>query len=185
MLAAPDAPDLLSIPSWEYGKIPRFSEAVKALFEDLTPYVKGAAVEAYPMLATYPTAAWRESIWNDAIYAVPNDTSLAIGWMLFARKDLLDKAGQQMPQPRAASLRAKAMTSRRQVWRSTVLPRSDVNRRRVEGGGGSGEKDTSSSREHRVPQGARGHDADYKAARAPEIVQQGRGLIGALRRRRG
>jgi putative aldouronate transport system substrate-binding protein len=111
MLGARDVPDLLCIPSWEYGKIPRFSEAVKALFEDLTPFLQGAASAAYPMLASYPTAAWRESIWNDRLYAVPNDTSLAIGWMLFARKDLLDKAGQKMPTNLEELLAvAKAMT---------------------------------------------------------------------------
>jgi putative aldouronate transport system substrate-binding protein len=111
MLGARDVPDLLCIPSWEYPKIPRFSEAVKTLFEDLTPYLKGSAVDAYPMLASYPTAAWRESIWNEALYAVPNDTTLAIGWMLFARKDLLDKAGQAMPTNLEQLLSvAKAMT---------------------------------------------------------------------------
>ncbi|MGA7120093.1 MAG: hypothetical protein WBY94_08350, partial [Polyangiaceae bacterium] len=59
MLGARDVPDLLSAPAWEIDKIPRFSQAVKALFADLTPYLRGDAVEAYPMLATLPTAAWQ------------------------------------------------------------------------------------------------------------------------------
>ena len=37
------------------AKLPRFTDAVKALFEDLTPTSQGDAVKAYPMLATFPT----------------------------------------------------------------------------------------------------------------------------------
>ena len=55
MLGARDVPDLLCIPSWEIAKIPRFSDAVKALFEDLTDHLKGDAVTPYPMLADLPT----------------------------------------------------------------------------------------------------------------------------------
>src|ERR1035438_8754438 len=52
-------PGLLSAPAWEIDKIPRFSQAVKALFADLTPFLKGDAIDSYPMLGTLPTAAWQ------------------------------------------------------------------------------------------------------------------------------
>ena len=97
MLGARDVPDLSGVPSWEIDKIPRFSEAVKALFEDLTDYLKGDAVAAYPMLATLPTAAWRYAVWGGRLAAVPCPTDGPFPWALFYRKDLTDKAGVEAP----------------------------------------------------------------------------------------
>jgi putative aldouronate transport system substrate-binding protein len=97
MLGARDVPELLCVPGWEVEKIPRFSEAVKVLFEDLTDYLKGDAVNAYPMLATFPTGAWRESIWNERLVAVPNPTDGPFPYALFTRKDMLDDRGLAIP----------------------------------------------------------------------------------------
>lgn len=97
MLASRDVPDLLCIPGWEVEKLPRFPDAVKALFEDLTDHLSGDKVSAYPMLATFPTGAWRESVWNERLMAVPNPTDGAYPWVLLARKDLLDAASLPMP----------------------------------------------------------------------------------------
>jgi putative aldouronate transport system substrate-binding protein len=97
ILGARDVPDLLCVPSWEVEKLARFSDAVGALFEDLTPYLQGSAVAAYPMLATFPAGAWRESCWNQRLMAVPNPTDGPFPWALFQRKDLLDKAGLTAP----------------------------------------------------------------------------------------
>jgi putative aldouronate transport system substrate-binding protein len=49
------------------------------------------------MLSIFPVAAWRESVWNGKLMAVPNDTSHGFAWMLFARQDLLDKQGLPIP----------------------------------------------------------------------------------------
>jgi putative aldouronate transport system substrate-binding protein len=97
MLASRDVPDLLCIPGWEVEKLPRFTDAVKSLFEDLTDHLSGDKVSAYPMLATFPTAAWREAVWNERLMAVPNPTDGAYPLVLLARKDLLDAAGLQFP----------------------------------------------------------------------------------------
>jgi putative aldouronate transport system substrate-binding protein len=97
MLGARDVPDLLCAPTWEIDKIPRFSQAVKALFEDLTPYLKADAVNAYPMLATLPTAAWQYSVWGGRLSAVPFPTDGPFPWALFYRKDLTDRAGVGVP----------------------------------------------------------------------------------------
>jgi putative aldouronate transport system substrate-binding protein len=97
MLAARDVPDLLCVPGWEVAKLPRFADAVKALFEDLTDYLKGDAVMAYPMLATFPTAAWRNAIWNERLMAVPNPTDGPYPWVLLSRRDMLDAAGLAAP----------------------------------------------------------------------------------------
>ncbi|GIF63221.1 lipoprotein [Asanoa ishikariensis] len=89
ILGARDVPDLLCVPGWEVAKLARFSDAVKALFEDLTPFLSGAAVKAYPMLATLPTGAWRNACWNGRLMAVPNPTDNPFPYTLFYRKDLL------------------------------------------------------------------------------------------------
>jgi putative aldouronate transport system substrate-binding protein len=98
ILGARDVPDLLSAPNWEVDKIPRFAQAVKALFEDLTEYLSGDAIAAYPMLATLPTPAWQHCVWGGRLAAVPfpNDGA-AFPWGLFYRKDLTDKAGVEAP----------------------------------------------------------------------------------------
>jgi putative aldouronate transport system substrate-binding protein len=97
MLGARDVPDLLSAPSWEIDKIPRYAQAVKALFADLTEHLRGDAVKAYPMLATLPTSAWQYSVWDGRLAAVPFPTDGPFPWALFYRKDLADKAGVEAP----------------------------------------------------------------------------------------
>ena len=97
MLGARDVPDMLCIPGWEIVKIPRFADAVKALFTDLTPYLAGDAVAPYKMLAAFPTNAWRNAVWDGKLAAVPWPTDGPFPWALFYRKDLLDKAGQTFP----------------------------------------------------------------------------------------
>jgi putative aldouronate transport system substrate-binding protein len=98
ILGARDVPELLSAPRWEIDKIPRFAQAVKALFEDLTPYLKGPAVEAFPLLATLPTEAWQYSVWGGKLAAVPFPTDGPFPWAIFYRKDLTDKLGIAPPQ---------------------------------------------------------------------------------------
>ncbi|HZU84223.1 MAG TPA: extracellular solute-binding protein, partial [Polyangiaceae bacterium] len=97
VLAARDVPDLLCAPAWEIDKIPRFSQAVKALFADLTEHLRGDAVLAYPMLATLPTTAWQYSVWGGRLAAVPFPTTGPFPWALFYRKDLTDRAGVAAP----------------------------------------------------------------------------------------
>jgi putative aldouronate transport system substrate-binding protein len=97
ILGARDVPDLLSVPSWEVGKIPRFSQAVKALFEDLTDYLRGDAVSAYPILATLPTEAWQHAVWGGRLAAVPCPSDGVVPLALFYRKDLTDAAGVAAP----------------------------------------------------------------------------------------
>ena len=98
VIGARDVPDLLCIPGWEYPKIPRFSEAITTLFEDLTDYLKGDSVLDYPMLANIPTESWRHAVWGGHLVAVPwpNDGS-PFPWALFYRKDLFDAQSLTYP----------------------------------------------------------------------------------------
>jgi len=97
VLGARDVPDILCVPSFEIDRIPRFSQAVKALFADLTEYLQGDAVEAYPMLAALPTVAWQYSVWSDRLAAIPFPNSGPFPWALFYRKDLTARAGVATP----------------------------------------------------------------------------------------
>jgi putative aldouronate transport system substrate-binding protein len=97
ILGARDVPDLLCVPSWEIVKVPRFSDAVKALFEDLTDYLKGDAVAPYAMLASLPTGAWQNAVWGGRLSAIPWPTDGPFPWALFHRKDLFDAAGLTYP----------------------------------------------------------------------------------------
>ncbi|PZF91948.1 extracellular solute-binding protein [Micromonospora deserti] len=97
MLGARDVPDLLCVPNWEVDKVARFSDAVKALFEDLTDHLKGDAAAKYPYLAALPTGAWEYSVWGGRLYAVPFPTDGPFALALFHRKDLLDSAGLSTP----------------------------------------------------------------------------------------
>jgi putative aldouronate transport system substrate-binding protein len=97
IFGARDVPELLCVPSWEVGRIPRMADAIKVLFEDLTEHLRGDAAQAYPMLATFPTVAWRNAIWNVRLVAVPNPSDTPFPWALFTRKDLLEDRGLTVP----------------------------------------------------------------------------------------
>jgi putative aldouronate transport system substrate-binding protein len=97
VLGARDVPDLMCAPNWEIDKIPRFADAVRALFTDLTDLLSGDAVQAYPMLATLPTSAWQYSVWSGRLAAVPFPANGPFPWALFYRKDLCDAASVAAP----------------------------------------------------------------------------------------
>lgn len=97
LLGARDVPDVLSVPAWEVDKIPRFSQAIRALFTDLTSHLKGDAVKNYPMLATLPTSTWQYCVWDGQLAAVPYPTDGVFPWAMFYRKDLTDTRGVEPP----------------------------------------------------------------------------------------
>ncbi|HVR21263.1 MAG TPA: extracellular solute-binding protein, partial [Polyangiaceae bacterium] len=118
ILGARDVPELLSAPRWEIDKIPRFAQAVKALFEDLTDHLKGTAVEAYPMLATLPTESWQYAVWGGRLAAVPFPSNGPFPWAMFYRKDLTDKLGLAPPKTmdELVEFGKKATKSDKGVW---------------------------------------------------------------------
>ncbi|HYN96696.1 MAG TPA: extracellular solute-binding protein [Pilimelia sp.] len=97
MFGARDVPDMVPIPNWEVSKIPRFSQAINTLFEDLTPFLAGDAAAAYPNLASLPTSQWQQCVWDGKLRAIPNPGGASFPWALFYRKDLFDKAGLAAP----------------------------------------------------------------------------------------
>ena len=91
VLASPkDVADWVSIPSW--NNPPRFGQAVETIFEDLTPYLAGDLVEAYPNLANIPTEAWAACSWNGKLYGLPFPEATGVtNWSMY-RDDLLPDA---------------------------------------------------------------------------------------------
>ncbi|HEX8969432.1 MAG TPA: extracellular solute-binding protein [Chloroflexota bacterium] len=93
-VAGSDLPDLIAaaILATTLANLADFLDSACA---DLTPYLSGDAVKAYPNLANLPTSAWLPSVFNNKIMAVP----VASGGIrsnapiLFARWGDLDSAG--------------------------------------------------------------------------------------------
>ncbi|MET7646017.1 hypothetical protein ABZS83_20785 [Streptomyces sp. NPDC005426] len=68
MMAGGDIPDLVWFPPNQ--GIQRVPELLDAKFHDLTPYLSGDAVKAYPNLANLPTSAWKTAVVNGKIRGV-------------------------------------------------------------------------------------------------------------------
>lgn len=87
-----DVPDWVCVPGWNLP--PRFgAEIVDHVFEDLTPFLAGDKVKAYPNLANIPTGAWKASVFNGKLYGLPMPTDTAGGNPTFYRANLLKKMG--------------------------------------------------------------------------------------------
>ncbi|MEV0645728.1 extracellular solute-binding protein [Phytomonospora sp. NPDC050363] len=96
ILGAKDVPEVLCIPSWNVAGLAHFSDAVSALFADLTPHLQGDAALNYPMLANLPTKSWLECVWGGKIMAVPYPSD-GYPWAFFYRKDIFTELGVAPP----------------------------------------------------------------------------------------
>lgn len=83
-------PDWLVLTPWNLPA--RFADVAPDLFEDLSPYLAGDKVKEYPNLASIPTDAWRYSVFNGKLVALPSP-SAGTGDPLFYRADLFEKLG--------------------------------------------------------------------------------------------
>ncbi len=95
VLASPkDVPDWVVIPSWNIP--PRFGQAVKGLFTDLSEYLAGDKIKKYPNLANLPTSAWKYSCFEGGLYGLPYPSDQVTN-AFFYRKDLFDELGLEPP----------------------------------------------------------------------------------------
>ncbi|MBV9581576.1 MAG: extracellular solute-binding protein [Chloroflexi bacterium] len=92
VLAGGDLPDVVYIP----GLQPELGQLLRTKFADLTPYLSGDAVKDYPNLGNLPTLAWKNTVFNNAIYAVPT-AFVPFFWVLWSRQDMLDQVGAAPP----------------------------------------------------------------------------------------
>lgn len=72
--------------------IPNEIDFFQAQCADLTPYVSGDAIKAFPNLANLPQLAWRNCRFNGKFYALPRVVN-AVGSTLLAQQNLLDDIG--------------------------------------------------------------------------------------------
>jgi putative aldouronate transport system substrate-binding protein len=95
VLASPrDVPDWVVVPS-AYN-LPRFDQAVDAIFEDLTPFLAGDKVRAYPNLANITTDTWRYCVFNGKLVSLPFPAEL-IGSQMYYRLDIFEQLGLAQP----------------------------------------------------------------------------------------
>ena len=96
-LASGDVPDMFQIPGWEIVNLSDFSEAANELFADLSPFLAGDKAAAdYPLLASYPTAAWAMGVFGGKLLGIPWERAPYTNAM-FARQDILDELGLEHP----------------------------------------------------------------------------------------
>jgi putative aldouronate transport system substrate-binding protein len=96
-IAGGDLPDTIYNPPTSY--IPNLPSFLQAQCADLTPFIGGDAVKDYPNLANIPTPCWAETVFSDAIYAVPVPRAPFLNAFL-VRQDLVDQA--QLAPPKSA-----------------------------------------------------------------------------------
>jgi putative aldouronate transport system substrate-binding protein len=94
LIAGGELPDILYIAT--NAVIPQFPTLLKSKCADLTPYLSGDAVKEYPNLANFPTLAWKQVIYNNAIYGVPVPYPLYL-WVHWVHQNLLDDEGLSRP----------------------------------------------------------------------------------------
>ncbi|MFI1098574.1 extracellular solute-binding protein [Streptomyces sp. NPDC020917] len=93
MMAGDDLPDVINLGGGH--TLPREAEFVAAKCADLSPYVSGDAIKAYPNLANLPTYAWQDmGRVGGKIYGVPVQRS-APGNCLWINNDVFTAAGMK------------------------------------------------------------------------------------------
>jgi putative aldouronate transport system substrate-binding protein len=73
-------------------QIPSEAEFFQSQCADLTPFVSGDAIKAFPNLANLPQTAWRNCVYNGKIFALPR-VVIAVGSTMLVQQNALDQAG--------------------------------------------------------------------------------------------
>src|SRR5262245_33553560 len=94
IIAGNDMPDLLFLPNGQ--PVPGFPQFLDARCADLTPYLSGDAVKAYPNLAAHPTQVWKSTVINNKIYGV-GDPIPPYFWVHWHHQELLEQAKLEPP----------------------------------------------------------------------------------------
>jgi len=98
-IAGGDLPDSMYIPAGT--AIPQFPDFLDQKAADLTPYLSGDAIKAYPNLANIPTTAWKSVIYKNRIYGVPVTFPIVPGTVLWTHEEMLEAAKQPAPKSTA------------------------------------------------------------------------------------
>ncbi|HUZ76516.1 MAG TPA: extracellular solute-binding protein [Chloroflexota bacterium] len=114
IVAGGNLPDLfyVSVIGTSLQNMPQFLESQCA---DLTPYLAGDAVKAYPNLANFPSFRWPYGVFNNKILAVP--AADATGQSFYAQGKALDAVGVTSIKDKTDFLKvAKELTQAGKVW---------------------------------------------------------------------
>jgi len=91
LLASGTIPDMMTIEVLD-RLIPNELEFLNRQCADLTPFVGGDAVKAYPNLANFPTTAWKNTVKGGRIWALPRLTN-SVGTTLIVKQNWMDDFG--------------------------------------------------------------------------------------------
>ncbi len=97
LIASGDLPDLLLIAP--LAAPDQYKAVQQGAFTDLTPYLTGDALKAYPNLAQYPASSWKNAAIRGKLSGVPR-LGLVIGPALLYRQDWAERLG--IPAPKNA-----------------------------------------------------------------------------------
>src|SRR5579859_6363236 len=96
LIAGNDLPDIIA--TLVRQDIPLTPELLAAKAQDLTPYVSGDAIKAYPNLAALRTRSWKSMVFDNKIYGVPVPTPYSqFFWWPLIHQELLDTQGISQP----------------------------------------------------------------------------------------
>jgi putative aldouronate transport system substrate-binding protein len=97
-MAGGDLPDMLYIYQGGPTPVPNLLQFLQSRCADLTSYLAGDAVKAYPNLANFPTYNWQGTgtTYGSSIWGVPIPRSVLASSM-YVHQELLDKAGGVLP----------------------------------------------------------------------------------------
>ena len=93
LTAARKLPDWVQLPTWWN---PNFEtgELAGTQLADLTPYLAGDKVKAYPNLAALPTGAWECGVWDNKLYGIPSFASgTSFTGAIYYREDVFASRG--------------------------------------------------------------------------------------------
>ncbi len=96
MTAGGDIPDLVQFLT--FAMPAQFPQLLQAQFQDISEYVSGDAISAYPNLANLPTNSWASARVNGRIWGVPEPRP-AFGSILVCRPDIIEDLTGQEPAP--------------------------------------------------------------------------------------
>lgn len=86
-IAGGDLPDFVQLPT-----VPRLPDILSRQFQDLTEFLVGDEIRQYPNLAAIPTEAWKNCVFNGAIYTIPSPRGI-VGNLMLTRRDILTGKG--------------------------------------------------------------------------------------------
>ncbi|MEQ7129090.1 extracellular solute-binding protein [Actinopolymorpha sp. B11F2] len=82
-------PDMFTI----LPTLPAIPQLLEAKAVDLTPYLSGDAISAYPSLANIPTASWQGCVFGGKIRALPIERGLQTTKLMYLRRDIAESLG--------------------------------------------------------------------------------------------